>query len=775
MGVGMPEVTETVRRTAAPARPGPGQKVRIALLGAGAATRELHLPVLAGHDGVEVTALIDRDVARARELADAYKVGTVLSDLAQLTRDVADAVIVCTPPFHHAPAAVDLARRGFHALVEKPMATRYEDAEAMVAAADEAGVALSVSVFRRLFPATRLMRALIDAELLGAPLSFDAEDGEVYAWPTATLGNMRKDSAGGGVLIDYGSHTLDRLLALFDGPGEVTGYRDNDRGGGVESDCEVRLRLTHKGRPVEGRVELSRSRFLRNTYRVRCERGVLELPSGERCAVRVIPDGVEAVDPVSGAPHGYELKATWDGEAEQHPFEGFRVLLDDWLTAIRTGAPAKLNGASVLPSVKLIADCYARNAGRLPEPGVDEGLTPAVHVGAGPKKTVLVTGATGFIGGRLAEVLALRDGWTVKALVHNPGRASRLARLPIEMVVGDLNGRTDAGPLVAGCDAVVHCAIGTAWGDRKALFDVTAGGTRQLAAAARQKGVGRFVHISTFAVHDLSVPGAIDETTPVNPPAGNDYSECKAEADREIAKAVADGLCAVTLRLANVYGPRSTIFTTRPLTHLAKGELVLVGPAARTPCATVYVDTVVESIVRALAADAAAVKGELFTVSDGDDLTWADFYGFFAKAFDRELRTISDEEFRRRHPVVRKNPLRWLATPFVGAGQLVTSAEMWALTKRALKTEPVYSAGKWALETVPSLKKPVMRALGADAPRVYLSNPPAAAGTDFEFELTRPKVSNVKLRRVLGDFPTLPRQAALERTLDWVRYARIGG
>jgi predicted dehydrogenase len=219
-----------------------------------------------------------------------------------------------------APAAVDLARRGFHALVEKPMATRSEDAEEMVRAADEAGVALSVSVFRRLFPSTRLLRALIDAELLGPPVSFDAEDGEVYAWPTATLGNMRKDLAGGGVLIDFGSHTFDRLLALFDGPAEVLDYRNNDRGGGVESDCEVRLRLSYKGRPIDGRVELSRTRLLRNSYRVRCERGTLELPSGERTRVRVIPDGVEAVDPATGRPRAFEVHAGWTGQPDQHTF-----------------------------------------------------------------------------------------------------------------------------------------------------------------------------------------------------------------------------------------------------------------------------------------------------------------------------------------------------------------------------------------------------------------------------------------------------------------------
>ena len=52
--------------------------------------------------------------------------------------------------------------------------------------------------------------------------------------------------------------------------------------------------------------------------------------------------------------------------------------------------------------------------------------------------TVLVTGATGFIGGRLAERLVVEHGARVRALVRNFGRAARLARFPIELVQGDL-------------------------------------------------------------------------------------------------------------------------------------------------------------------------------------------------------------------------------------------------------------------------------------------------------------------------------------------------
>ncbi len=186
------------------------QKIRIAVIGCGAVAREMHMPVLSGHEGVEVTALIDRDLDRARGLASEYKIRTVLSDAAQLTRDLADAVIICTPPAHHAPATIELAGRGFHILVEKPIATRYEDACNAVAAAEKAGVVLSVPVFRRLLPATRADARPDRFRTSRRPVSFDVEEGGIYDWPAATLANMKKESAGGGVLIDFGSHTVDR-------------------------------------------------------------------------------------------------------------------------------------------------------------------------------------------------------------------------------------------------------------------------------------------------------------------------------------------------------------------------------------------------------------------------------------------------------------------------------------------------------------------------------------------------------------------------------------
>src|SRR5690348_2970024 len=85
--------------------------LRIAIIGCGAIARDFHLPVLAGHEGVRLAALIDRDVKGAGRLAHDYGVETIASDLEELSAGSIDAALVATPPYHHAPAALALIRR----------------------------------------------------------------------------------------------------------------------------------------------------------------------------------------------------------------------------------------------------------------------------------------------------------------------------------------------------------------------------------------------------------------------------------------------------------------------------------------------------------------------------------------------------------------------------------------------------------------------------------------------------------------------------------------
>src|SRR5262245_30370488 len=122
----------------------PTRPIRLALIGCGAIAEQMHLPVLAGHEGLKLSALVDRDERRAARLAKGYGMPTVFRDVDDLPDGSIDAAILATPPFHHAPGSIALMRRGIHVLVEKPMALSLAEAEEMCRVADECGVLLAV-------------------------------------------------------------------------------------------------------------------------------------------------------------------------------------------------------------------------------------------------------------------------------------------------------------------------------------------------------------------------------------------------------------------------------------------------------------------------------------------------------------------------------------------------------------------------------------------------------------------------------------------------------
>src|SRR4051794_3341526 len=115
-------------------------------------------------------------------------------------------------------------------------------------------------------------------------------------------------------------------------------------------------------------------------------------------------------------------------------------------------------------------------------------------------RTVLVTGATGFIGGRLVEHLIRTEGAHVRALVRNFSKAARLARFAVEMVPGDLLAPDAVERAVAGCDTIFHCAYPNG-GDEATRRAVTARGVELLFDAATRHRVRRVVHTSTISVY----------------------------------------------------------------------------------------------------------------------------------------------------------------------------------------------------------------------------------------------------------------------------------
>src|SRR4051794_18661720 len=155
-------------------------------------------------------------------------------------------------------------------------------------------------------------------------------------------------------------------------------------------------------------------------------------------------------------------------------------------------------------------------------------------------RRVLVTGASGFVGCRVAEWLRLGRGYDVRAGVHRPENAARLARLDVELTRLDLGDAASLARSGGGGDAVVHCAYGTS-GAAKERRVLTGAATGQIAEAARAAGVQRFVHLSSVAVWGFA-PGArtLDESVPFAP-SEDPYVGGKQASEAALAQAASRG------------------------------------------------------------------------------------------------------------------------------------------------------------------------------------------------------------------------------------------
>ncbi|MFL5341519.1 MAG: NAD-dependent epimerase/dehydratase family protein, partial [Gemmataceae bacterium] len=248
------------------------------------------------------------------------------------------------------------------------------------------------------------------------------------------------------------------------------------------------------------------------------------------------------------------------------------------------------------------------------------------------------------------------------------------------------------------------------------------------------------------------------------------------ESERVVLEAARDGLPAVVFRPACVYGPFSRIFITRPMEALAEGRFRLIGEAD-APSNTVYVDNLVEAVARALEAPEGAVKGEVFTVSEPDQVSWREFYEYFANALSYTIPTVAKGDGPDRGAARGgRGALGWLASWGRGVKSVVTSAEFRALGKRVLQTDPLGTLPRWALQRYPGLRRRVRSLVKAsDGAPVYRRPAATAPNADdvVEMGLSRYFVSSEKARRVLGYTPVVSRQRAMELTLEWVRYARL--
>ena len=210
-----------------------------------------------------------------------------------------------------------------------------------------------------------------------------------------------------------------------------------------------------------------------------------------------------------------------------------------------------------------------------------------------------ITGATGFIGGRLTHRLR-DDGHDVVALMRSPEKATVLRQSGIELVPGDVTDPRAVRTMLEGVDGLFHVAgwyhVGVR--DPSPAYRVNVEGTRTVLQQMREAGVARGVYTSTLAVNSDTHGRVVDETYRFEGRHLTVYDETKAEAHRVAEQMGDDGLPLVTVMPGVVYGPGDTSQTGAMLRGLVAGKRPVV-PSSAVFC-WAHADDVVDGHVRAM-------------------------------------------------------------------------------------------------------------------------------------------------------------------------------
>jgi len=324
--------------------------------------------------------------------------------------------------------------------------------------------------------------------------------------------------------------------------------------------------------------------------------------------------------------------------------------------------------------------------------------------------TILVTGATGFLGHTLCPYLVER-GYNLRAFVRPSSACDFLRPLGVELAWGDVCDPAALRAAAAGCRAVVHAAGKFRfWGRRDDFFAVNLEGTRNALEAARRAGVERFVYISTIAVAGAPRTGAVIDEKYLPAPR-DDYQRSKLEAERLTLRYHREcGLPTLVLRPGAIYGPGgryafNRLFFEDPL----KGLPVQVHGGRRFTFPA-YVRDVAQGVDLALKR---GQPGEVYNVS----------------GLSLSHREINDVVDRLLGYHIRRF--------YVPAWAMIALARVWTYLSRCTGREPYYPINL--------------------APYVFC---------DWE-------VSSDKARRELGFVPT-PFEEGARATLAWYRQLGLG-
>jgi len=740
----------------------PKDCVKLSIIGCGAVVQERYLPASKLIPNIEILYVIDTNIKTAEEVARRFRVPNYTNDYQAIFGKV-DAAVIATPPKYHAQIAIDCLNHGIHVLCEKPLAISSKEAQRIVRISMNTKKNLAIGMNRRLCPSSKLAKDLLTHDFIGELSRFEVEEGSEFNWPLQSLHLFKKEEAGGGVLADVGPHLFDLLLWLISKDVKIISCKD-DNLGGVEANVQIELELKYNSKKIPGTIEISRTRKLRNIIRIFGERGYIDIPTL----------GGEAIYFYPKINTGKRIEIRYGDNPKRGRVEEFGEELLHFRDSILNEKVYYVKGIEAIPVVECIEECYKIRGSinkMWKNNNFDYKFLRKIK-GNNRKLKILITGASGFIGNHLAERLVINENVHVKALIHklsNPGVA-RLARLPIEIIQGDILDLSSLLDITRDCDVIIHCA----YGKRK----VTVKGTENVLKAVLLNKINKVIHLSTSVVNGRNPRvDLIDESSSFKND-GDIYNKSKIEAEKIIWKYYKKyKLPVIVLRPTCVYGPYGRMWTIRPIKEIKSGSITLVN-GGNGIANIVYIDNLIDAIL--LAIKKKDVVGEAFIVNDEEYITWEDFYKVYANMLSDniELNEINLHDISSINKVRRRDSFyRSIAFPLNFLKSIVKSPEVhgeikkvpWVRSLASKIPERIKNRIKcWinmnkninslTIENLSNIDSELPQIPSRDLMKLYISN------TRF---------SNIKLKHILGWEQRVKFDEAMRLIEEYLKYQRL--
>ena len=223
-----------------------GAPFRVALVGYGLAGRVFHAPLIASTTGMMLSTVVTSDPDRTGQVKADHPNARVVPEVDTMlaARDDHDLVVVAALNSVHASVTSAALNAGLPVVVDKPLAVTSDEAQALVDLARQKSLLLTVFQNRRYDSDQRTLRRLLNDGMLGEVLRYESR---IERWrPALTAGKWRETtpaSAGGGLLLDLGSHVVDQAVVLFGPVASVYGEVAARRG---SADDDVFIALQHE-------------------------------------------------------------------------------------------------------------------------------------------------------------------------------------------------------------------------------------------------------------------------------------------------------------------------------------------------------------------------------------------------------------------------------------------------------------------------------------------------------------------------------------------------